>query len=109
MAGKKKPGAGDVRAEPYLHKGETRKNNPDAGMVDYEPKGRSRSKEYCWDPRESPQLIWAGKAGMKRVEVQDENALAATRTTIDPSLKPPADDRLLIYVREARSHAPVPQ
>lgn len=58
------------RTQAYRH-GEKRKNNPEAGLIEFVPKAKKTSKEYCWDPRESPQLIWAGKAGMKRVEVEE--------------------------------------
>ncbi|MCW5946036.1 MAG: site-specific DNA-methyltransferase [Fimbriimonadales bacterium] len=62
-----------AKADSYRHD-DTRKNIPEAGLVDFVPAGEKKAKKaYCWDPRESPQLIWAGKAGMKTVEV-DETA-----------------------------------
>ena len=71
-----------VQAESYTHDGARRKNIPEAGLVDYEPKAKGTKKSYCWDPRESPQLIWAGKAGMKRVEV--ERKLVFVSTPVPP-------------------------
>lgn len=43
-------------------------------FVQKPPDGRGKTK-HCWDPRESPQLIWAGKAGMKNVEVDEETSI----------------------------------
>ncbi len=62
------------RTEAYRHD-ETRKNNPEAGLVEFVPKTNATKREYCWDPRESPQLIWAKKAGMKKVEVDEEASI----------------------------------
>jgi adenine-specific DNA-methyltransferase len=63
-------------AASYVHD-ETRKNIPDAGVMDVAAKGEPKDKktEYCWDPRESPQLVWAGKAGLKKVEVDEQTSL----------------------------------
>lgn len=62
-------------AKAYTHDDATRPNIPEAGHVEYIPSDPGRKKQYCWDPRESPQLIWAGKAGMKRVEVEEEASI----------------------------------
>ncbi len=67
--------ARQTKAEAYRHDEATRKNIPEAGLVDYEPPAKPKPTEYCWDPRESPQLIWAGKAGMNRVEVDEQASL----------------------------------
>ncbi|MCK6632371.1 MAG: site-specific DNA-methyltransferase [Fimbriimonadaceae bacterium] len=80
--GKKSAGrAKDAEAYKYAKDEATRKNNPESGMVDYvsaEPSSKSTKSAksiYCWDPRESPQLVWAGKAGLKKVEVEEETSL----------------------------------
>ncbi|BBO24623.1 MAG: hypothetical protein AMXMBFR19_18650 [Chthonomonadaceae bacterium] len=80
--GKKSAGrAKDAEAYKYSKDEATRKNNPESGMVDYvsaEPSSKSTKSAksiYCWDPRESPQLVWAGKAGLKKVEVEEETSL----------------------------------
>jgi len=62
----------DVAAKAYNHPEATRKNNPEAGNLDLVPKGRETKKTFSWDPRESPQLIWANKAGITKVEVQEQ-------------------------------------
>ena len=61
-----------VDAKAYVHDEATRLNNPEAGNLDRVPKVKDQQKTYCWDPRESPQLIWAGKAGVKKVEVDEQ-------------------------------------
>ncbi|HRJ34247.1 MAG TPA: site-specific DNA-methyltransferase [Fimbriimonadaceae bacterium] len=75
MPRKSKDEQPEIKSNVFSKEEATRKNIPEAGMVDYEPKGQSKSKTYCWDPRESPQLIWAGKAGMNRVEVEEQTSL----------------------------------
>ncbi|KXK14701.1 MAG: Adenine specific DNA methylase Mod [Armatimonadetes bacterium OLB18] len=69
--------AKDAEAYKYSKDEATRKNIPESGMVDYAPKTESRKpkSEYCWDPRESPQLVWAGKAGLNKVEVEEQASL----------------------------------
>jgi hypothetical protein len=64
-------------AEAYTHDEPTRKNIPEAGLVDYAPKTESKESktEYGWDLRESPQLVWAGMAGLKKVEVEEETSI----------------------------------
>jgi len=62
MARKKK----NSKVQDYRHD-EKRKNNSPIGMVSYEPKTRG----YAYDPHLSPQLVWAGKPGLKSVEVED--------------------------------------
>ncbi|MDL1929819.1 site-specific DNA-methyltransferase, partial [Fimbriimonadia bacterium ATM] len=62
-------------AKAYTHDDAKRPNIPEVGLVEYVPSDPGRKKQYCWDPRESPQLIWAGKAGMKRVEVEEEASI----------------------------------
>jgi adenine-specific DNA-methyltransferase len=64
-----------TEAEAYRHEEAKRKNNPEAGLIDFEPKRKAETKEYCWDPRESPQLVWAGKAGLRKVEVEEQASL----------------------------------
>ncbi len=44
----------------YQHTGETRLNNPPAGLADICPVPMGR-KTYAYDPRLDPQLQWAGK------------------------------------------------
>ncbi|MCO6453126.1 MAG: site-specific DNA-methyltransferase, partial [Caldilineales bacterium] len=56
----------------YRHDEATRKNNPPAGMVGYEAELREQPQaQYAYDPHLSPQLVWAGKPGLKTVEVED--------------------------------------
>ncbi|MEQ1824217.1 MAG: DNA methyltransferase, partial [Fimbriimonadaceae bacterium] len=61
----------------YVHDEATRKNNPEAGLIDVVAKAEPKNKNttHCWDPRESPQLVWAGKAGLKRVEVDEQASI----------------------------------
>ncbi len=52
----------------------TRKNNPPAGLAEYETRNQaceSAGRKYGYDPYQSPQLVWAGKPGLKCVEVED--------------------------------------
>lgn len=59
----------------YRHN-EKRKNNPPIGMVSYEPKiAEPKTKYYTYDPHLSPQLIWAGKPGLKSIEVEDQSGI----------------------------------
>jgi adenine-specific DNA-methyltransferase len=76
MARKPKRGT-DVETEAYKYsrKEATRKNIPESGLVDVIPRVKETTTKYCWDPRESPQLVWAGKAGLKRVEVEEQTSI----------------------------------
>ncbi|HEX5165054.1 MAG TPA: site-specific DNA-methyltransferase [Thermomicrobiales bacterium] len=50
----------------------TRKNNPPIGLASYEPSLQEpETREYAYDPHLSPQLIWAGKPGLRSIEVED--------------------------------------
>lgn len=71
--GKRK--AAEVRSDTYTHENASRLNNPEAGMIDYAPQVREQKTTHCWDPRETPQLVWAGKAGLKKVEVDEQTSL----------------------------------
>ena len=52
---------------------EKRKNNPPAGLAEYEKKVKEpQVKKYAYDPHLSPQLVWAGKPGLKAIEVEDK-------------------------------------
>jgi len=56
----------------YRHDEATRKNNPPAGMVSYEAALREQPQaQYAYDPHLSPQLVWAGKPGLRQIEVED--------------------------------------
>ena len=60
------------RVKGYRHD-EKRKNNPRIGMVSYEPKvDEPKTKHYAYDPHLSPQLVWAGKPGVKTIEVESK-------------------------------------
>ena len=42
-------------------------------MVSYEPKvSEPKIKRYAYDPHLSPQLVWAGKPGVKTIEVESK-------------------------------------
>lgn len=59
----------------YRHD-EKRKNNPPIGMVSYEPKvAEAKTRHYAYDPHLSPQLVWAGKPGLKSIEVEDASGI----------------------------------
>src|SRR6266542_2506205 len=45
----------------YRHE-DTRKNNPPAGLVDYDRPPAQPKKTYSYDPHLDPQLVWSGKA-----------------------------------------------
>lgn len=59
------------REAAYTHDA-TRTHIPESGFVDYAQAPKQPVKKHCWDPRESPQLVWAGKAGLRRIEVDEE-------------------------------------
>jgi len=50
------------RIEQYEHKGKTRVNNPEVGLVDAGLEPPEPKKTYAYDPHLDPQLLWAGKA-----------------------------------------------
>jgi len=71
MAKKKR----NSRVRDYRHD-EKRKNNPPIGMVSYEPKiSEPKMNRYAYDPYLSPQLVWAGKPGLKAIEVEDASGI----------------------------------
>src|SRR3954454_24894507 len=57
------------RIEQYEHKGKTRVNNPDVGLVDAALEPPEQKKTYSYDPHLDPQLQWAGKAEQTSFEV----------------------------------------
>src|SRR5437879_10897354 len=57
------------RIEQYQHKGETRVNNPEVGLVDAALEPPEQKKTYAYDPHLDPQLQWAGKAERTSFEV----------------------------------------
>jgi adenine-specific DNA-methyltransferase len=60
-----------TRVNNYRHS-EKRKNNPPVGMVSLAEKPEKKEKKtYAYDPHLSPQLVWAGKARLKSIEVED--------------------------------------
>jgi len=60
-----------------------RKNNPPAGMVSYEKKIKEpQVKHYAYDPHHSPQLVWAGKARLKAIEVEDKAGVEAETVSL---------------------------
>ena len=60
----------------YRHEDARRKNNPPVGMASYEAKlAEQPQARYGYDPHLSPQLIWAGKPGLRSIEVEDAAGL----------------------------------
>ncbi|MFZ2359019.1 MAG: site-specific DNA-methyltransferase, partial [Anaerolineae bacterium] len=60
----------------YRHDAARRKNNPPVGMASYEAKTAEQPRtHYGYDPHLSPQLIWAGKPGLRSIEVEDAAGL----------------------------------
>jgi adenine-specific DNA-methyltransferase len=57
------------RIEQYEHKGKTRVNNPQVGLVDAAGDPPERKRTYAYDPHLDPQLQWAGKAERTSFEV----------------------------------------
>lgn len=57
------------RIEQYEHKGKTRVNNPEVGLVDAALEPPEQKKTYAYDPHLDPQLQWAGKAERTSFEV----------------------------------------
>lgn len=58
-----------IEVKDYRHKGEKRKNIPDAGLATYNYKLLERVK-YSYDPHLDPQLIWTGKSERPSFEVE---------------------------------------
>ena len=50
----------------------TRKNNPPAGLAAIYEKPERKTKKYGYDPHLDPQLVWAGKAGLKCYEIDPD-------------------------------------
>ncbi len=59
--------AGETTGD-YRHDA-TRKNNPPAGLIDFDRSPRQATKTYSYDPHLDPQLQWAGKAERTSFEV----------------------------------------
>src|SRR5436853_910135 len=57
------------RIEQYQHKGKTRVNNPEVGLVDAALEPPEKKKTYAYDPHLDPQLQWAGKAERTSFEI----------------------------------------
>jgi len=57
------------RIEQYQHKGKTRVNNPEVGLVDAGLEPPEPKKTYAYDPHLDPQLQWAGKTERTSFEV----------------------------------------
>jgi adenine-specific DNA-methyltransferase len=57
------------RIEQYEHKGKTRVNNPQVGLVDAAGDPAEKKKSYAYDPHLDPQLHWAGKAERTSFEI----------------------------------------
>lgn len=57
------------RIEQYEHKGKTRVNNPEVGLVDAALEPPEPKKTYAYDPHLDPQLQWAGKAERTSFEI----------------------------------------
>ena len=61
-----------VGVEDYRHEESKRVNNPPAALASYERVSREKPKQsYAYDPHLSPQLVWAGKAGLNKIEVEE--------------------------------------
>jgi len=58
-----------IEVKDYRHRGERRKNIPDAGFATYNYKPLERAK-YNYSPHFDPQLIWAGKAERTSFEAE---------------------------------------
>ena len=57
--------------EDYRHDA-TRKNNPPAGLAAIYEKPEREVRKYAYDPHLDPQLVWAGKAGLKCYEIDPD-------------------------------------
>jgi adenine-specific DNA-methyltransferase len=60
-------GTGEPAAD-YRHD-DTRKNNPPAGLVEFDRPPPQKTKKYAYDPHLDPQLQWAGKTERTSFEV----------------------------------------
>jgi len=58
-----------IEVKDYRHKGEKRKNIPDAGLATYNYKPQVRVK-YSYDAHLDPHLVWSGKAERTSFEVE---------------------------------------
>ena len=63
--------SGKTPVEDYRHKEATRKNNPPAGLAPGFERPTREKKTYAFDPHLDPQLVWAGKAGLKAYEFDE--------------------------------------
>jgi adenine-specific DNA-methyltransferase len=71
MSQRKARGARETRVDDFRHDA-TRKNNPPVGLAGYDAALREpQTQTYAYDPHLSPQLVWAGKPGLKSIEVED--------------------------------------
>ena len=70
------------RIEQYEHKGKTRVNNPEVGLVDAALEPPEQKKSYAYDPHLDPQLQWAGKA--ERTSFDVPSASLHVHERIDP-------------------------
>ena len=62
--------------EDYRHDQAKRVNNPPAALASYDKGTREKPKQfYPYDPHLSPQLVWAGKAGLNAIEVEERACL----------------------------------
>ena len=98
MAKKKK----STRVQDYRHD-KKRKNNPPIGMVSYEPKiSEPKIKRYGYDPHLSPQLIWAGKPGLKTIEVEDRSGIEVDSVSLHVHERVSAQAIIKAVQREAK-------
>jgi adenine-specific DNA-methyltransferase len=75
-----------IEVADYRHKGETRKNVPDAGLAIYNYKPQEPVK-YNYDPHLDPQLIWTGKAEHPSFEVETVSLHIHERVSTEAILK----------------------
>jgi adenine-specific DNA-methyltransferase len=75
-----------VELADYRHKGEKRKNVPDAGLAIYnnEP---AKPVKYSYDPHLDPQLVWTGKAERPSFEVEPVSLHIHERVSTQAILK----------------------
>ncbi len=68
----RKRATASYQVDDYRHDEAKRVNNPPAALASYEKVTKDKPKQaYAYDPHLSPQLVWAGKAGLKRIEVEE--------------------------------------
>jgi adenine-specific DNA-methyltransferase len=70
------------RIEQYEHKGKTRVNNPQVGLVDVAVELPEQKKRYAYDPHLDPALQWAGKA--ERISFEVPSVSLHVHERIDP-------------------------